>query len=305
MSMASTVHPAPVVLAAALLGFALAATGCGEGGGGFTAGRSSPTPSVSPTGSPRPPEVPAPGDHQLVLDHDGKEVGYELHAPPGYRPGQKLPLLVAIHYRGGDVTSMRQMTRLDAKADKEDFLIAYPCCGIAEDVGAIRAIVEHLIQRWDADPGRVYATGISAGAQTAFNLAVEAPGMVAAIAPVSGGFRGSRAVDDPAYRPSRPVSVISFIGSRDRAADALETGLDHWRRKVGCTTGKAVWVDPGQTISRTPARCADGSEIVGYTISGMGHSWPGGADAGLGDSTVKLNTVDLIWAFFKAHPRRG
>lgn len=303
--MASTVHRAPVGLAAALLGIALVAGGCSEGGGSSTGGTPSPTPSASPTRSPRPPEAPAPGDHQLALELDGKEVGYELHAPPGYRQGQKLPLVVAIHYRGGDVASMRQMTRLDAKADKEGFLLAYPCCGIAEDAGAIRAIVEHLIQRWDADPGRVYATGISAGAQTAFDLAVEAPGMFAAIAPVSGGFRGSKAADDPAYKPSRPVSVISFIGSRDRAADALETGLDHWRRKVGCTAGKPAWVDPGRTINRTPARCADGSEVVGYTIAGMGHSWPGGTDAGLGDSTIKLNTVDLIWAFFKAHPRRG
>ncbi|HEX7746199.1 MAG TPA: PHB depolymerase family esterase [Micromonosporaceae bacterium] len=303
--MASTVHRAPLALAAALLGSALAASGCGAGGGGSAAESPSPTPSASPTQSPRPPEVPAPGDHKLVLDRDGSEVGFELHAPPRYRPGQKLPLVVAIHYRGGDVSKMRQMTRLDAKADKEGFLIAYPCCGSAEDDGDVRAMVEHLIQRWDADPHRVYATGMSAGAQTAVDLAVEAPGLFAAIAPVSGGFRSTVAADDPAYKPSRPVSVISFIGTEDFAADALENGLDKWRRKLGCVTGKPAGVDSGRTINRTAARCADGSEVVGYTISGMGHAWPGGTQAGPGDPTVKLNTVDLIWAFFKAHPRRG
>ncbi|HEX2774506.1 MAG TPA: polyhydroxybutyrate depolymerase [Micromonosporaceae bacterium] len=239
-----------------------------------------------------------------MLDHAGGEVGFELHAPPRYRAGQKLPLVVAMHYRGGDVSTMRQMTRLDAKADKEGFLVAYPCCGSAENKGDVRAIVQHLIQRWNADPNRLYATGISAGAQTAVDLAVEAPGMFAAIAPVSGGFRSSIKADDPAYKPSRPVSMISFIGTEDFAADALEDGLDKWRRKLGCITGKTAWVDPGQTINRSPARCADGSEVIGYTISGMGHAWPGGA-AGIGDPTVKLNTVDLIWAFFKAHPRRG
>jgi polyhydroxybutyrate depolymerase len=300
----STVYRVPAAVGAVLLAFALAASGCGRATGGARAQDPSPTPSVSPSRSPRPPEVPAPGDHRLVLDHAGNDVGYELHAPPGYRSGQKLPLVVAIHYRGGDVASMRQMTRLDAKADKEGFLIAYPCCGSEEDVEAIRAIVEHLIEAWDVHPRRVYATGISAGAQTAFGLAVEAPGVFAAIGAVSGGFRGSKAADDPSYKPSKPVSVVSFIGNRDRAADALEIGLAQWRRKVECTAGRTAWVDPGKTVNRTAARCRDGSEVVGYTITGMGHSWPGGTGAGLGDPTVRINAVDVIWDFFKAHPER-
>jgi len=272
--------------------------------------------SASPSRSPRPVESPAPGDHQLALDWDGQERTYELHAPPSYRPGRKLPLVVVLHYRGGDPAVMRAMTRFDAKADAAGFLVAYPvgldgamnaliCCGSNDDVGFVRSMVEHLTRSWGADPARIYATGISNGADMSFRLAVEVPGMFAAIAPVSGGLTGARATDDASFKPSRPVSVVSFIGNDDRIADTLEIGLRAWRAKLGCPEGRAVWVDPGKTVNRTTARCADGTAVVGYTINGMGHAWPGSSNAGLGDTRRKINAVDVMWEFFKAHRSAG
>jgi polyhydroxybutyrate depolymerase len=307
------------LVAAVLLAFAVIAGGCGPGAadagrsGADEAGPSAsasaslsaaPSASASPSASPRPPEAPGPGDHTLALDHAGTQVEYEVHAPPAFRPGKKLPLVVAVHYWGGDVETMRQMTRLDATADREGFLVAYPCCDSAYDVKPIRAIVAHLVAAWRADPDRVYATGMSAGAQTALDLAIDAPGVFAAVAPVSGGFLQTRGTDDSAYRPSRPVSLVSFFGSQDRAAPTIKAGLGRWREGLRCGTGPAVWVDAGKTISRTSTRCADGSDVVVYAITGMGHSWPGGADVGLGAPRVKLNATDLIWEFFAAHRLR-
>lgn len=297
-----------------VLATALAVSGCASDGDdgppapGPPSGppiATSPPPSpASPTPSPRPPEVPAPGNHVLALNHAGAEVEYEVHAPAAFRTGKRLPLVVAIHHWGGDVESMRQMTRLDATADREGFLVAYPCCDTAYDVGVIRALVAHLVKAWHVDPDRVYATGMSAGAQTVVELAVEAPGVFAAIAPVSGGFRSSGPAVDAAAKPSRPVSVVSFVGSQDRAARAIGDGVDRWRDQLRCRRAPAAWVDPAKTISRTSARCADGSDVVVYVIEGMGHSWPGGANVALGAPRVKLNATDLIWQFFSAHPRR-
>jgi polyhydroxybutyrate depolymerase len=270
------------------------------------------TNSASPRTSTRSAEKPVPGDHRLFLDWDGKERTYEVHAPPGYQPGHALPLVVVMHYRDGTPATMREMTRFDSKADTEGFLVAYPvgingavnaliCCGGNDDVGFIRAMVEHLTTAWGADPKRVYATGISNGADMSFRMAIEAPGVFAAIAPVSGGFLGTKAGTDPAYKPSRPVSVMSFAGANDELRGRLEDGLHTWYQKLGCTAGTADWVDPTKTVSRTVAGCADGSQVISYVVSGMGHAWPGGTNAGLGDPTAQINAVDTMWPFFVAH----
>ena len=278
----------------------LVTTACGGGDETSPESRNA-TASASPT-RPTAPERPAPGDHKLTIE--GRQGEYELHAPPGYRPGRKLPLVVAVHYRGADPARMRQMTRLDAKADAENFLVAYPCCGGNEDVAFIRAMVEHLVETWDADPARIYATGMSAGATISYRLAAEAPDLFAAVAPVSGGLISGQKPETGADRPARAVSVLSIIGADDRTADALEIRLGQWRREYGCTDGAPVWVDKGKTVNRTTSTCPGGMEIVGYTVNGMGHRWPGGAEVGLGDPAAALDATEVIWNFFAAHPKR-
>jgi polyhydroxybutyrate depolymerase len=296
------------------VGARFAALALAVGGCGADTDQEPGTAATSSAGPTQSAETPAPGDHQLAMDWDGMNRTYELHAPPGYQPGQKLPLVVAMHHRGGTAATMREMTLLDAKADTEGFLVAYPngldnsfnaliCCGDNDDIGFIRSIVEHVTLVWGADADRVYATGISNGADMTFRLAVEAPGTFAAIAPVSGGFIGPRAQSEPSFKPSKPVSVVSFLGSNDRSIRVLEVGLASWYGKVGCTAGDTTWVDAGNTVNRTTASCTDQTEVVSYLINGMGHAWPGGTEEALGDPTTKINAVDVMWEFFELHPR--
>jgi polyhydroxybutyrate depolymerase len=52
--------------------------------------------------------------------------------------------------------------------------------------------------------------------------------------------------------------------------------------------------------------CSRGGEIVAYPVEGLGHVWPGGPNTisrCLGHSSRKLIATDVIWQFFKAHPR--
>ncbi|NUR70035.1 MAG: polyhydroxybutyrate depolymerase [Hamadaea sp.] len=246
----------------------------------------------------------------MALDVGGQTRTAQAHAPAGYQPG--MPLVVAFHYYRSDVDVLRRMTRLDAKADQKGFVVVYPetiisgfnamdCCGDYDDVGFVKALVAHMIEVWQVDPRRVYATGISNGADMTFRMAVAAPGLFAAIAPVSGGFIGSRTAD-PAFKPAKPVSVVTFIGLLDNA-DVFNGGLDIWRTRLGCKpSAKGVYAK-GITWTRT--RCADGSEVVDYQIAGMEHRWPGGTEVGLGSPETKINAVDVMWDFFAAHPRRG
>lgn len=307
-------RPHPIALATLVAAFAVATAGCGS-----PSAPAGPTSVVAPTAtasapSPRPPETPGPGDQDLHLIWDGRDRSYAVHAPPRYRPGTKLPLVVVLHYRGGDPQVMKAMTRFDAKADKEGFLVAYPvgeggamnamiCCGDNDDVGFVRALVRHLVTTWGADSHRLYATGISNGADMAFRLGVELPGVFAAIAPVAGGYLGYRASTEPGYVPHRPLSVVSFIGLDDGGHERVLRGLANWQRKVRCPPGKPAAVNA--TVRRTSARCADGSDIVTYTIAGEGHRWPGGVQEGLGDPDAQINAVNVMWAFFHAHPLRS
>jgi polyhydroxybutyrate depolymerase len=270
------------------------------------------SPSPSPSQSPRVPDLPRGGDQTVTLDWAGGVRIAIVHAPPTYRPG--MPMVVALHYRGADPDVMRRMTGLDAKADREGFVVVYPegvkgafnalvCCGELDDVGFVRALIGHMTDTWQIDRRRVFLTGISNGADMSFRMAVEASDLIAAIAPVSGGFIGSKP-DDPQYAAQTPVSVVTFMGSLDRPSE-YQAGLTAWGVREKCKAGPANWFDTGRTVRRTTAKCADGTEVVSYLVNGMGHRWPGGTVVGLGDPNTKINAVDAMWAFFAAHPKKA
>jgi polyhydroxybutyrate depolymerase len=272
------------------------------------------SPSTGGPASPTASRAPGPGTRGLTMAWAGKERTYTVHAPPGYRPTQPTPIVIVMHDRGGSANTMQQMTGLDAQADRFGFLVVYldgvngafnalVCCGDEDDVGYVRALVAQLTRDWHADPDRVYLTGISNGGDMTFRLAVEVPGTFAAIAPVSGGFIGTRASSDATFAPKTPVSVITFIGAQDRFAASFTDGIQTWRSRIRCPPPASQAFNGGQ-VTRTTTQCPDGSEVVAYTVELMGHAWPGGGPVGLGDPNAPINATDLMWQFFADHPRR-
>ncbi|MEV6399352.1 PHB depolymerase family esterase [Streptomyces sp. NPDC051907] len=293
-------------LAVAAAAVALLLAGCGDGDG-----KAEPKPKPKP--SPEAKETPRPGDQRVTLTWKGKKRVYAVHAPPSYTPGAKLPLVIAMHPYPSDGTYVAQLTGLNAKADKEGFLVAYPdgldqaynaliCCGAEDDVGFISEMTKRLLNTWQADPDRVYATGISNGADMAYRLAVELPGTLAAIAPVSGGYGGS-AAEDAAYMPKSPVHVATFVGGLDKNYNLMEIGLKTWHKRLECEAGPAVRLK--DKVTRTTAKCRDSSEFVTYRLPDMGHNWPGSEDLTMGAPTAGVNATDVIWEFFKGHPRKS
>jgi polyhydroxybutyrate depolymerase len=123
----------------------------------------------------------------------------------------------------------------------------------------------------------------------------------AAIGVVSGGFIGERAtaVD---YMPKKPVSLLTIIGTQDRYFEQFNAGLDTWRQRLRCTPNSAG-PPPATTVNHSRVRCADGSDIDTYVVTGMGHVWPGAKVGRLAGADVSISATDLIWAFFAAHTR--
>ncbi|SCL54718.1 polyhydroxybutyrate depolymerase [Micromonospora citrea] len=287
---------------------AAVAAACGDG----HRERPGAAPVPSPSGAV---ERPAAGDHRLSLPHDGADRSYLLHAPPGYDPARPTALVIALHFYPGSGEGLRETTGLDAVADRENFLVAYPdgrdggfnaliCCGSADDVGFLRALTEHLVRTWRADPDRIYLTGISNGGDMSFRAAVELHGTFAAIGVVSGGYSGPRTVPDD-YVPEQPVSVITFIGGQDRYAEVFTSGVRTWQRRLGCRPTPGTPPAGAAGVTRTDARCADGSDVTVYTLPDMGHSWPGARAGQLAAPDAGLVATELVWDFFAAHPRRA
>ncbi|MEV0120279.1 PHB depolymerase family esterase [Streptomyces sp. NPDC050703] len=291
---------APLLATAAVLLLPLAACGSSK-----ETTDNGPRPTKKPTAT----VTPRPGDQKVTLLWKGEKRVYRVHTPPGYTRAGELPLVIALHPYPADGEAMAEISGLNAKADEENFLVAYPdglnggfnaliCCGTEDDVGFIRTITKTLTRSWKADPERVYATGISNGGDMAYRLAVELPGTFAAIAPVSGGYLGTDA-EKKTYVPRTPVSVMTFIGGLDEHYAAMDAGINTWQRRLSCEPDDRRQLKNG--IKRTAATCRDGSEVVVHRLPRMGHSWPDGAGGSMSDPEAGINATDMMWRFFEKH----
>jgi len=286
---------------------------------GCAAGCGTPPPAVPSRGpSEAPSNAPATGagqraaDGRLTIDVGGVSRTYLLHSPAGSSGRTRLPLVIALHFYPGTGSALREMIGMDAKADRQNFLVAYPdgidkgfnalvCCGSADDVAFLRALAQHLVTAGRVDPDRVYLAGISNGGDMSFRAAVEATGLFAAIGVVSGGYIGPR-TEAKGYVPTQPVSVITVIGSGDRYFASFRTGIATWQQRLRCTP--ATPARPAATVTLTTARCADGSDVAVFVVEGMGHVWPGARSGPLAGPDAPIVATDILWDFFRAHPRR-
>ncbi|HMG31827.1 MAG TPA: hypothetical protein VK585_17095 [Jiangellaceae bacterium] len=232
------------------------------------------------------PSPPAPGSYALTLNHGGNERSYLLHVPEGYDTSAQPPLVLAFHGRPSTPREMELLSGLSEKADQEGF---------------VGALIDEITNAWGADPERVYATGMSNGAQMVYRLAAEMGGRLAAIAPVSGA-----PVNPSQIGPATPVSLITFTGTADGVAIPAAEGLDTWRQRAGCPDPSLRTQDDGNgTAEIATSACDDGTEVVWYSITDMGHFWPGGERGVAADPTAPVNATEVIWDFFDQHPSAG
>jgi polyhydroxybutyrate depolymerase len=262
-------------------------------------------------------------------------------------------------------------TRFEQLADRDGFVVVYgnglpkppapgekpamreggflsgclaPHSGEGVDVDYVRRILDQLATELPIDRGRVYATGLSAGGGMCFELALEAPDLVAAIAPVAGlpfqptGLWLHSCHPKPGYDR---VSIAMLAATSDRfvsyepggsheypsaAYPGMEQTRDAWLAAMKIDGAPTVDVFPdvvqddsytphtGLTTStierqRYPAG-PQGQELWYYKATGMGHWWPnpqqmwGGLWARFGKTNQDIDFADEAWAFFKRH-RRG
>lgn len=262
--------------------------------------------------------------------------------------------------------------RFEALADRDGFIVVYanglpqspwpsmkasvpnggflrscetPHHGEGVDVAYVRAVLTELEAELPIDRRHVYATGVSAGGGLCFALAIEAPDLVAAIAPV---VPVAYPPSGPALRACNPregldeVSIamvastddpfVAYAGGGSRVFPSarnagMETTRDAWLAALGLSGPAAVDAIPdavtgdsyepvtGRTSSTLERQRygpgADGRELWFYRAVGMGHWWPSpvpmssGLWSRFGKNNQDVDFADEAWAFFRKHGKSG
>ena len=141
-----------------------------------------------------------PGDFIRSFEMPEGERLYRLHVPAN--PGARfLPMVLNFHGYGRTAAEQEEYSELAPLADREGFVLVTPegsgspqgwdIPGIYADIGIddtafAAALIRDLTATLCIDGGRVFATGMSNGAQMAALLACAYPELVAAAAPVAG-----------------------------------------------------------------------------------------------------------------------
>lgn len=172
---------------------------------------------------------PSARNRRASFVYDGLKRTFKIHFPPFYNKSLQMPLVIALHGKGGNAESMILITRkgFNKLADKDGFLMVYPN-GIGlnwndgrmddetndrahreniDDVGFISVLIDLMIKDYNIDPRRVYVTGISNGAIMSYRLACELSHKITAIAPVDGNIPY---LLFPGCSPARPISVLAI-----------------------------------------------------------------------------------------------
>src|SRR5262245_361151 len=290
------------------------------------------------------PEMPPLGG-ELVrgsLRAGERERSYALYVPASRAERPALVLVLHGSMGSGDQARTGTFYRFDELADRDGFVVAYPdgferhwndCRRVApysantlgvDDVGFLRALVARLEAELGVDPARVYATGMSNGGQMAYRLALEAPDLVAAVAPVAAGLPDAENLD---CTPSgEPVAVLILNGTEDpmnpfAGGRVALYGLWGDRGTVLSSDASAAWwaelaghrAPPERRrypdASRDDASWAElvtwsdgpGPEVAHLVVHGGGHTFPHPRwryPRFIGPTNHDVDAAGEIWAFF-------
>ncbi|MCC6382850.1 MAG: hypothetical protein IT304_10095 [Dehalococcoidia bacterium] len=255
----------------------------------------------------------APGDSVESLSGPDDR-SYRLHVPPAYDGRAAFPLVLSFHGFGRSAAEQEAYSGLVPVADREGFVLVTPegsgdppgwdVLGVYDDDGVddvtmTTALLGAVEGRLCLDRDRIYATGLSNGAEMASQVGCMLPDLFAAVAPVAGVvYQGCAGEGMP---------LVTFHGTSDFNVpfDSAPLAVEEWAAHNGCAAPPADERLSDAVERLAYSSCTAGADVVFYVIHGGGHTWPGADDdtGGVGPTTHEIRAAELIWQFFAAHPR--
>ncbi|HXM57409.1 MAG TPA: PHB depolymerase family esterase [Candidatus Dormibacteraeota bacterium] len=292
---------------------------------------------------------------------------YMVYTPVNYTTAERVSLIVLLHGCTQTPTDFAAGTGMNDLADQDRFIVAYPqqtssfnaeSCwnwflpadqsrgsGEPAIIAGITQAVMATTSRWNIDPGRVFVTGMSAGAAMAVIMGATYPDLYAAIGEHSGleyaaatdVTSGVMATQNGGPNPTtqgqaafsamgsnaRVVPVISFQGESDTTVVPVngDQVTQQWMETDHLASGGGYAASFGSPSSTTNGQApgaqghtftvrrwtnSAGIEVQEYwTVDGMGHAWSGGSTAGSFTDPNGPGASQAMVSFFDAHPRGG
>ena len=264
---------------------------------------------------------------------------YRLYVPARAAEGPR-PLVVMLHGCTQDAGDFAAGTAMNTVAEEHGCMVLYP----EQDRGAnhngcwnwfepgqqrrgqgepaiIAAMTRQVAAEHGADPGRVYAAGLSAGGAMAAILGAEYPDLYAAVGIHSGlaagtgkdmisGLHAMKHPPKPATA-GQGVPVIVFHGDADHLVNP-GNGDAVLRQFTGAHAGGGLKQERergeagGRSFTRTGWQDAQGRRVAEHwLVHGVGHAWVGGRAAGSHtDASGPCASKEML-SFFLAQSRQG
>jgi predicted peptidase len=122
---------------------------------------------------------------------------YLLYLPKNYQnSNQRWPLILFLHgigERGADLELLKLhgIPKVIAQGTDFPFIVISPQCPEdtiwTNELDALHALLEAIIEKYNVDRSRIYLTGLSMGGYGTWHLAATYPSLFAAIVPICGG----------------------------------------------------------------------------------------------------------------------
>jgi len=276
----------------------------------------------------------------LILDHtngtiisSGEKRSYLLYVPRSYNPSTPTPLVISIHGFIEWPAHQMQITHWNDLADQFGFIVVYPSgtsfpkrwrtqlepdSGTMPDVTFISDLIDKLESEYFLDPRRIYANGLSNGGGLSVLLSCELSDRIAAIGTVAGAF----SFPWRECPPSRPVPTIVFHGTVDPivpyiggpshdpafALPDIPSWVESLAQRNGCIPVPFEIPASGAVSGLHYTNCTQNADVIFYTVSGGGHSWPGGEPLPkfiAGPTNQDIDSTKVMWDFFQQHPLPG
>lgn len=254
-----------------------------------------------------------PGDHTVRLLHNGLRRFAVAHVPPAGAGPERLPLVLNLHGYLERHWMVDLFGETSAHADANGYIVAYPqstglrwqdAAPSVDDVGYLTALIDEMVDRFGADPARVYVTGLSNGGFFTHVLACDLADRVAAAVSVVGYLPDARPCE-----PGRPLPITILNGTADPLVSHLEgrASAARWAELNGCdpadptiTQLPDVFPGDGTTVERWDRGGCD-APVVYFEVRGGGHLWYGHTPflppPTLGGQTYDIDVNDVIWDF--------